>query len=47
MVKKTAEMKMFFYNQNTNLDNHDDNSSKPYYVVSTTILPLTFVFVCL
>lgn len=35
MVKKTAEMKMFFYNNATNLNNHEDNSSKPYYVVST------------
>ena len=34
MVKKSAETKIFFYNANTNLNNHEDNTSKPYYVAT-------------
>lgn len=34
MAKKSAQMKLFFFNTKTNLNNHEDNKSKPYYVVS-------------
>ena len=38
MAKKSAQMKLFFFNTKTNLNNHEDNKSKPYYVVSQATL---------
>ena len=40
MEKKTTDKKFFFYNANTNLNNHEDNTSKPYYVVSASFQEL-------
>ena len=42
MAKKSAQMKIFFFNTKTNLNNHEDNKSKPYYVVS---LKPTFFYI--
>jgi len=35
MAKKTANVKIMFRNLKSDLNNHENNNSKPYYVVST------------
>ena len=35
MAKKAVDVQVYVYNKKVDLDNHKNNDSKPYYIVST------------